>query len=56
MKLLTKEQQNHIKMQKSVTFIKKNSKINMRKKKIYHKIRDHCHYIEDYRSTAHKWI
>ena len=29
MKLLTKEQQNHMKMQKSVIFVKKNLKINI---------------------------
>ena len=43
-------------MQKSITFVKKILKMNMRKKKKYLKIRDHRHYIEDYRSMAHKWI
>ena len=48
MKLLTKEQQNHMKMQKSVIFTNK----YVRDKK-YHNIRGHCHYTGEYRGAAH---
>ena len=41
-----------MKIQRLVIFVKKNSKINMKDKK-NHKVRDHCHYTEEYRSTAH---
>ena len=41
-----------MKMQKSVTFIMKNFKINIWRKK-YCKVRDHCHYTGEYRKAAH---
>ena len=41
-----------MKIQRLVIFVKKNSKINMKDKK-NHKVRDHCHYTEEYRGTAH---
>ena len=44
---------NHMKMQKLITFVEKNLKINMLKIKKYRKVRDHCQYIEKYRGAAH---
>ena len=40
--------ENHIKMQKSVIFVKK-----YLKDKKYCKVRDHCHYTGEYRGAAH---
>ena len=40
-------------MQKSVIFLKKNLKINIRKIKKYCRIRDHCHYAGEYRGPMH---
>ena len=40
-----------MKMQKSVIFVKKR-KIKMKDKK-YRKVRDHCHYTEEYSGAAH---
>ena len=37
---------------KSAIFVEKNLKINMLKLKIC-KVRDHCHYIGEYRDPAH---
>ena len=39
------------KNKKSVIFVKKNLKINIWK--IYHKVRDHCHYTGKYRGAVH---
>ena len=49
MNLLTKEQQESYKIQKSVVFIKKNKYV---KDKNYFKVRDHCHYTGEYRGAA----
>ena len=38
MKLLTKQQRNHVKMQKTVIFVKKNLRINMQVTKNYCKV------------------
>ena len=43
-----------MKMQKSVIFVKKR-KIKMKDKK-YRKVRDHCHYTEEYKGPAHHSI
>ena len=40
-------------MQKSVMFVKKNLKINIREIKKYCKVRDHCHYIGEYRGAVY---
>ena len=42
-----------MKIQESVTFVKKNLKINYVKDKKYRKVRDHCHYTRKYRGAAH---
>ena len=42
-----------MKIQKSVIFVKKNLKINIWKIKKHHKVRDHCHYIGEYRGASH---
>ena len=39
-----------MKIQKSVIFVKKNLKINIWKIKV----RDHCHYTEEYRGASHR--
>ena len=56
MKLLTKEQQESSENAKSCytckeKFVKKNKYL---KDKKYRKVRDHCHYIGEYRGPAHK--
>ena len=38
-------------MQKSVIFVKKNLKINIRKK-----FRDHCHYTGEYRGACMAYV
>ena len=43
---------NHITIQKFVTFLKNNLKINMLKIKNYCKIKDRCHYTGKYRGAA----
>ena len=50
MKLLTEE------LQKSVIFVKKNLKVNMKyvKYKKYYKVGDYCHYTGEYRGAAHR--
>ena len=41
-------------MQKSVIFVKKKKNENTCfKNKKYHKVRNHCHYTEEYRGVAH---
>ena len=42
-----------MKMQISVTFVKKKKKNHFFKHKKYDKIRDHCHYTGKYRSALH---
>ena len=42
-----------MKIQESVTFVKKNLKINFVKDKKYCKVRDHCHYTRKCRGAAH---
>ena len=46
---------NHMKKQKSIIFVKKKKKIENKylKDKKYRKVRDHCYYTGQYRSTAH---
>ena len=44
---------NHMKMQKSVTFVKKKIENKYFWDKKYCKVRDHCHYTEKYRGAAH---
>ena len=39
-------------MEKSVIFVKKNLKINRDHWRLL-KVRDHCHYTEEYRRAAH---
>ena len=46
-----KSSKNHMKMQKSVIFVKKNLKMNILKN-IY-KVRDHCHYPGKYRGAMY---
>ena len=54
MKLLTKEQQNHMRMQKSVTFVKKNLKINILKtQNIVKLLSRNSHDTGKYRGAAH---
>ena len=50
MKPLKKSCRTHMKMQKFVTIVKKNLKINISKK---NKISDHCHYTGECRGAAH---
>ena len=42
-----------MKIQESVTFVKKNLKINFVKDKKYRKVRDHCHYTRKCKGAAH---
>ena len=51
MKLLTKRQQEPYKNAKKIC--QENLKINIWKIKKYSKVRDHCHYIGEYRGAAH---
>ena len=51
--LLIKEQQSHISMKKTGMSLKNTLKINIWKRKKYCKLRDHSHYIGQYRGTAH---
>ena len=51
MKLLTSK--NHMKMQKSVIFVKKKIKNKHLKDKRYRKVRDHCHCTKEYKGAAH---
>ena len=44
-----KSSRNHMKMQKSVIFVKRNLKKKYFKEK---KVRDHCHYTGNYRGAA----
>ena len=44
---------NHMKIQNSVIFVKKNFKINIWNIKKYPNVRDHCRYIEESRGAAH---
>ena len=43
-----------MKMQKFVLFVKKNLKISIWNVKNYRKVRDHCHYTEEYRGISNK--
>ena len=52
MRLLTKEQQEHIKIQKSV-ICKEKSENKCLKNKKYPKVRDHCHHTGACRGPAH---
>ena len=52
MKPLTNEQQKLYKNAKKKIFVKKFEDKNAKDKK-YHKVRDHCHYAEEYRGAAH---
>ena len=45
-----------MKMQKSVIFVKKKIENKYLKDKKYRKVRDHCHYTEEYRGAAHHSI
>ena len=51
LKLATKSNRNHMKMQKSIIFVEKNVKINIDKQNC--KVIDHCHYIGEYRGVEH---
>ena len=53
MKLLTKEQQESYENAKICYFYKENFENKNLKDKKYNKVRDHCHYTEEYRSAAH---
>ena len=44
-----------MKMQKCVMFVKKNEDKDATDKK-NHKVRDHCHYIGEYRIAAHSSV
>ena len=43
-------------MQKSVIFAKKKIENKYLKDKIYHKVRDHCHYTGQYRDAAIAYV
>ena len=51
MKLLTKEQEKSYENAKILKIKKVENKYLKDKK--YHKVRDHCHYTEEYRGTGH---
>ena len=42
-----------MKMQKSVIFVKETFENKYLKDKKYRKVRDHCHYTDEYRGAAH---
>ena len=44
---------NHLKMQKSVIFVKKDFQNKYLEDKKYGKVGDHCHYTGEYRGAAH---
>ena len=52
-KLLTKEQQESYENSKIGYICKEKFKNKYMKDKKNHKVRDHCHYTEEYRGTAH---
>ena len=53
MKLLTKDQQESYENAKICYICEETSECKYLKDKRYHKVRDHCHYTEKYRGTAH---
>ena len=53
MKLLTKEQQESCENAKTCYVCEEELKNKYLKDKKYRKIRDHCHYAEQYRGAAH---
>ena len=53
MKLLTKEQQESYENAKICYMCKEKFENKYVKDKKYRKVRDHCHYTEEYRSAAH---
>ena len=42
-----------MKIQKSVIFVKKKNENKYLKDRKYRKVRDHCHYTQEYRGAAH---
>ena len=42
--MLTQEEWEYMKMQKSVKFVKRSLKVSMLKIKKFQKLEDHCHY------------
>ena len=53
-KLLTKEQQESGENVKICSICKEKFENKYLKDKKYRKVRNHCHYIEEYRGAAHK--
>ena len=53
MKFLTKEQQESYENAKNCYICKEKSENKYLKYKKYTKVRDHCHYTEEYRGAAH---
>ena len=53
MKLLTKEQQESYEVAKVCYICKEKIENKYFKDKKYRKVRDHCHYKEEYRSVVH---
>ena len=51
--LLTKERQDHRKIHKICCICKEKFENKYLKGKKYHKVRDHCHYTEEYRGAVH---
>ena len=54
MKLLTKEQQESYENAKICYICKEKFENKYFKDKKYRKVRDHCHYTEEYRGAAHR--